>query len=116
MFAGHLIARPELVYPTSHITGQDSWDETLARELLLKSLITFEGWLTCEVFDVHRPGHRMNASFPLTTEDTSSLHLGGPERERGCLSCTRFGGIESQGGAEVSDGWTGLRPKRNGLT
>ena len=60
IFAGHLIARPDRVYPTSHITGQDGWNETLARELLLKNLTAFENQLADEGFDIYRLGHNMN--------------------------------------------------------
>ena len=59
IFAGHLIARPDRVYPTSHITGHEGWDETLARELLLKNLTAFENQLANEGFDVYHLGHRM---------------------------------------------------------
>ena len=60
MFAGHLIARPESVYPTSHITGHKDWNETFARELLLKNLTAFENQLADEGFDVYHLGHKMN--------------------------------------------------------
>ena len=60
MFAGHLIARPDLVYPTSHITGHEGWNETLARELLLKSLTALENRLAGEGFDVYHLGHKLN--------------------------------------------------------
>ena len=63
IFAGHLIAQPERVYPTSHVTGREGWDETLARELLLKKLTAFEKRLADEGFDVHRLGHVMNVGF-----------------------------------------------------
>ena len=59
-FAGHLIAWPDRVYPTSHITGHEGWNETLARELLLKNLTTFENQLAGEGFDVYRLGHMMD--------------------------------------------------------
>ena len=60
IFAGHLIAHPDRVYPTSHITGQKDWNETLARELLLKNLTAFENGLAGEGFDIYRLGHIMN--------------------------------------------------------
>jgi hypothetical protein len=60
IFAGHLIAQLDRVYPTSHITGHEGWNETLARELLLKDLTAFEDQLTDEGFDVYHLGHRMN--------------------------------------------------------
>ena len=59
-FVGHLIAQPDRVYPTSHITGHGGWNETLARELLLRDLTAFEGRLADEGFDVYRLGHKMN--------------------------------------------------------
>ena len=60
IFAGHLIAQPDRVYPTSHITGggPESWNETLARELLLKNLTAFENELADEGFDVYHLGHK----------------------------------------------------------
>ena len=60
IFAGHLIARPDRVYPTSHITGRGGWNETLARELLLKNLTAFENQLADEGFDVYHLGHKMD--------------------------------------------------------
>jgi hypothetical protein len=60
IFAGHLIARPDRVCPTSHITGHEGWNETLARELLLNNLTAFENRLAEEGFDVYHLGHRMN--------------------------------------------------------
>ena len=58
IFVGHLIAHPNRVYPTSYITGHEGWNETLARELLLKNLTAFEKELADEGFDVYRLGHR----------------------------------------------------------
>ena len=60
LLVGHLIARPDRVYPTSHITGDEGWNETLARELLLKNLTAFENRLADEGFDVYHLGHRMD--------------------------------------------------------
>ena len=57
-FAGHLIARPDRVYPTSHITDHEGWNETLARELLLKNLTAYEKELVDEGFDVYHLGHK----------------------------------------------------------
>ena len=65
IFAGHLIARPDRVCPTSHITnlrGED-WDESLARELLPKGLTTLESRFGNEGFDVYHIGHRMNLEW-----------------------------------------------------
>jgi len=73
IFAGHLIAQPDRVYPTSHITGQKDWDETLAREMLLKNLTTFEDWLASEGFDAYRLGHRMNFGLYTDAEYQDSL-------------------------------------------
>ena len=77
MFAGHLIAHPDRVYPTSHITGQEGWNETLAREMLLKNLTTFEKRLAGEGFDIYQLGHMM--SFGLYTDaeyqDSLIAHL-----------------------------------------
>ena len=73
MFAGHLIAQPERVYPTSHITRQDGWNETLARELLLKDLTAFENRLAREGSDVYRLGHRVNIGSYTDTEYQDSL-------------------------------------------
>ena len=72
IFAGHLIAHPDRVYPTSHITGKD-WNETLARELLLKNLTAFENGLADEGFDIYRLGHRMNLGSHTDTEYQDSL-------------------------------------------
>ena len=60
LFAGHLIARPDQVYPTSHITGHEGWNETLARELLIKNLTALEDRLADEGFDVYHLGHKLN--------------------------------------------------------
>jgi len=73
MFAGHLIARPDRVYPTSQITGQKGWNETLARELLLKNLTAFENGLASEGFDVYHLGHRMNLGSYTDAEYQDSL-------------------------------------------
>ena len=58
MFAGHLIAQPDRLYPTSHITGHEGWNETLARELLLQDLTAYENRLAGEGIDVYHLGHR----------------------------------------------------------
>ena len=64
IFAGHLIAQPDRVYPTSHITGDhQSWNETLAREILLKNLTAFENELADEGFDVYHLGHKMEIGW-----------------------------------------------------
>ena len=63
LFADHLIAQPDRVYPTSHITGHEGWNETLARELLLKNLTAFENQLADEGFDVYHLGHRMDIGW-----------------------------------------------------
>ena len=60
IFAGHLIAQPDHVYPTSHITGHKGWNETLVRELLLENLTAFENRLADEGFDVYHLCHRLN--------------------------------------------------------
>jgi len=73
IFAGHLIARPDLVYPTSYVTGQKGWNETLARELLLENLTTNENRLADEGFDVYHLGHRMNIGSHTDTEYQDSL-------------------------------------------
>ena len=76
-FAGHLIARPDLVYPTSHITGHEGWNETLARELLLKNLTRFENRLADDGFDVYHLGHRMNVGSynEYDYQDSLIMHL-----------------------------------------
>ena len=60
IFTGHLIAQPDLVYPTSHITGHEGWNETLARELLLKNLAAYENRLADEGLDVYHIGHKLD--------------------------------------------------------
>ena len=77
MFAGHLIAHPNCVYPTSHITGQKDWNETLAREVLLKNLTAFENRLASEGFDIYHLGHRMNFGSYTDAEyqDSLIMHL-----------------------------------------
>ena len=88
-FAGHLIAQPDRVYPTSHITGHEGWDETLAREMLLRDLTAFESRLADEGFDVYHLGHRMNfGSYNETSYQNSliaHLHARGlvPRHDRG---------------------------------
>ena len=77
MFAGHLIAHPDRVYPTSHITGKRDWNETLARGLLLKNLTTFENGLADEGFDIYRLGHKMDLGSRTDAEyqDSLIMHL-----------------------------------------
>jgi hypothetical protein len=72
-FAGHLIAQPHRVYPTSYITGHEGWNETLARELLLKNLTTFENQLADEGFDVYHLGHKMNIGWYKEADYQDSL-------------------------------------------
>ena len=91
IFAGHLISQPDRVYPTSHITGSASWNETLARELLLKNLTSFENRLADEGFDLYRIGHKMNLGWYTENEYQDSLigHLQSqglvPRHNRGYL-------------------------------
>jgi hypothetical protein len=73
IFAGHLISHPDRVYPTSHIPSRDSWNETLAREILLKNLTVFENRLADEGFDVYRLGHMMNLGWFTENEYQDSL-------------------------------------------
>ena len=74
IFAGHLISQLDRVYPTSYVTGRgSSWNETLARELLLKNLTAFENQLADEGFDVYRLGHRMNLGWYTQEEYQDSL-------------------------------------------
>ena len=73
MFAGHLIAHPDRVYPTSRVAGQRGWNETLVRELLLKNLTAFENQLTNQGFDIYRLGHRMNFGLYTDAEYQDSL-------------------------------------------
>ena len=77
MFAGHLIAQPDRVYPTSHVTGHEGWNETLAREMLLRNLTAFENRLADEGFDVYHIGHRMNVGSYNETgyQDSLISHL-----------------------------------------
>lgn len=137
-FAGHLIARPDCVYPTSHITGQKDWNETLAREFLLKNLTAFENRLANEGFDVYHLGHRMDigsytgAGYQdslvahLETQGLVPPHGGGyifvepwRIRVRGKMMELRriWGEIEGQGeekvkewldGVETEEEWVGL--------
>ena len=89
IFAGHLIAHPNRVYPTSHTTGHNGWNETLARERLLKNLTAFENWLADEGFDVYRTGHRLDIGWYTEAEYQDSLitHLQSqglvPRRDKG---------------------------------
>jgi len=73
IFAGHLIAHPDRVYPTSHITGQKGWNETLAREILLKNLTTFENRLADEGFDIYHLGHTMDFGLYTDAEYQGSM-------------------------------------------
>ena len=73
IFAGHLISQPDRVYPTSHLTGRETWNETLARELLLKNLTAFETQLADEGSDVYRIGHKMNFGWYTQEEYQDSL-------------------------------------------
>ena len=73
IFAGHLISHPDQVYPTSHVTSGKSWNETLARELLLKNLTAFENQLDGEGFDPYRIGHKMNLGWYTEDEYQDSL-------------------------------------------
>ena len=77
IFAGHLIAHPDRVYPTSHITGREGWNETLAREILLKNLTAFEDWLASEGFDIYHHGHMMDSGLYTDAEyqDSMITHL-----------------------------------------
>ena len=122
VFAGHLIAHPDRVYPTSDITGQKGWNETLVREMLLKNLTAFENRVASEGFDVYHLGHMMNFGLYTDAEYQDSLiaHLQTqglvPPRGRGYIFVepwrTRARGkilelrriwkeIESRGGEEV---------------
>ena len=89
IFAGHLIAHPNRVYPTSHTTGHNGWNETLARESLLKNLTAPENWLADEGFDVYRTGHRLDIGRYTEAEYQDSLitHLQSqglvPRRDKG---------------------------------
>ena len=73
IFAGHFIAHPDRVCPTSHITGHEGWNETLARELLLKNLTAFENRLADEGFNVYHLGHRVNIGSYTEVEYQDSL-------------------------------------------
>ena len=77
IFAGHLIAHPDRVYPTSHITGRRGWNETLARERLLENLTVFEDQLVDEGFNVYHLGHKMNTGLYNKTgyQDSLIAHL-----------------------------------------
>lgn len=89
LFAGHLISQPSRVYPTTHVTGHEGWNETSARELLLNNLTAFENRLASKGFDVYRLGHSMNLGWYTEAEYQDSLiaHLQSkglvPERDRG---------------------------------
>jgi hypothetical protein len=72
-FAGHLIAHPDRVYPTSHITGKKDWNEALAREVLLKNLTASENELAREGFDVYHVGLRTNLGSHSYAEYQDSL-------------------------------------------
>ena len=88
IFAGHFIAHPDRVCPTSHITGHEGWNETLARELLLKNLTAFENRLADEGFDVYHLGHGVEVGSNADVEYQDSLigHLQSqglvPQRDR----------------------------------
>ena len=73
MFAGHLIAHPDRVYPT----GQKDWNETLVREVLLKNLTALENRFASEGFDVYGLGHRMNLGWynDVEYQDSLIVHL-----------------------------------------
>ena len=73
IFAGQLISHPHRVYPTSHLTTLESWNETLARELLLKNLTAFENRLADDGFDLYRLGHVMNIGWYTEEEYQDSL-------------------------------------------
>jgi hypothetical protein len=73
IFAGHLIAHPDRVYPTSHTTGKKDWNETLAREVLLKNLTASENELAREGFDIYRIGPRTNLGSHSDVEYQDSL-------------------------------------------
>ena len=77
IFAGHLISRPDRVYPTSHLTGRDNWNETLARQILLKNLTALEDRLAGQGFDFYRLGHKMdNERYPREEyQDSLIAHL-----------------------------------------
>ena len=77
VFAGHLIAHPDCVYPTSHITGRGGWNETLAREQLLKNLTVFEDQLADEGFNIYHLGHKMSIGLYNETgyQDSLIAHL-----------------------------------------
>ena len=74
--------------PTSHITGHEGWNETLARELLLKNLTAFENRLADEGFDVYHLGHGVEVGSNADVEYQDSLigHLQSqglvPQRDR----------------------------------
>lgn len=72
-FAGHLISHPDRVYPTSHLTGDERWNETLARELLLKNLTMLENRLADDGFNLYRLGHKMNLGWYTEEEYQDSL-------------------------------------------
>ena len=73
VFAGHLIAHFDRVYPASRIAGQKDWNKTLVREVFLRNLTAFENWLASESFDVRHLGHRMNLGSYTDAEYQDSL-------------------------------------------
>ena len=91
IFAGYLLSQPDRVYPTSHVTGHEGWNETLARELLLRNLTAFENRLADEGFDLYRLGHKMNLGWYTEDEYQDSLitHLQSqglvPRNDRGYI-------------------------------
>ena len=135
-FVGHLVAQPDRMYPTSHIIGHGGWNETFARELLLRDLTAFEGRLADEGFDVYRLGHKMNpGSYNETGYQDSliaDLQARGlvprqdrgyayvePWRIRGRANLFQLQKIwRSRAGArrKWTSGWMGLRLRRNGVT
>jgi hypothetical protein len=73
VFAGHLIAHPDRVYPTSHTTGKKDWNETSVREVLLKNLTASENELAREGFDIYRIGPKTNLGSHSDVEYQDSL-------------------------------------------
>lgn len=110
IFVGHLIARPERVYPTSHITDQE---QGVDGELLLKNLTTFESMSTREGFDIYHLGYRMNVGSHINPEyqDPVITHL----RTQGLVP-THGGGYTVVEPCRARRESRHLRPKRDGLT
>lgn len=73
IFASHLISHPDRLYPTSHLTGRKGWNQTLARELLLKNLTAWENRFVDEGFDLYRVGHSMGLGWYTEHEYQDSL-------------------------------------------